>query len=192
MSESCCRPTAKPRLTSAKQALLTAMREIKAGASTAGKPAATAAACSHSQFRLQLRPHLLLNPICSVPIGEATGGVIRESSASSPSNFASTKPRLRSGAIFPTPAPVDAWSKPRNPVKPGSKVEIGLWVPNGKIWVKGFRAERSGHPQRARPTEFAFTSKAWHRPSATICASSSSSCRTRPGDPKPKTATCNF
>jgi hypothetical protein len=25
-----------------------------------------------------------------------------------------------------------------NPVKPGSKVEIGLWVPNGKIWVKGF------------------------------------------------------
>ncbi len=25
-----------------------------------------------------------------------------------------------------------------NPVNPGSKVEIGLWVPNGKIWVKGF------------------------------------------------------
>lgn len=25
-----------------------------------------------------------------------------------------------------------------NPVKAGSKVEIGLWVPNGKIWVKGF------------------------------------------------------
>jgi hypothetical protein len=25
-----------------------------------------------------------------------------------------------------------------NPVKSGSKVEIGLWVPNGKIWVKGF------------------------------------------------------
>jgi hypothetical protein len=24
------------------------------------------------------------------------------------------------------------------PVKPGAKVEIGLWVPNGKIWVKGF------------------------------------------------------
>jgi hypothetical protein len=23
-------------------------------------------------------------------------------------------------------------------VKPGAKVEIGLWVPNGKIWVKGF------------------------------------------------------
>jgi len=25
-----------------------------------------------------------------------------------------------------------------SPVKAGSKVEIGLWVPNGKIWVKGF------------------------------------------------------
>jgi hypothetical protein len=25
-----------------------------------------------------------------------------------------------------------------SPVKHGSKVEIGLWVPNGKIWVKGF------------------------------------------------------
>src|SRR5246500_5189738 len=24
------------------------------------------------------------------------------------------------------------------PVKPGSEVEVGLWVPNGKIWVKGF------------------------------------------------------
>ena len=25
-----------------------------------------------------------------------------------------------------------------SPVKPGAKVEIGLWVPNGKIWIKGF------------------------------------------------------
>lgn len=24
------------------------------------------------------------------------------------------------------------------PVKPGAEVEIGLWLPNGKIWVKGF------------------------------------------------------
>ncbi len=24
------------------------------------------------------------------------------------------------------------------PVKSGAKVEVGLWVPNGKIWVKGF------------------------------------------------------
>lgn len=25
-----------------------------------------------------------------------------------------------------------------NPVNSGAKVEVGLWVPNGKIWVKGF------------------------------------------------------
>ena len=25
-----------------------------------------------------------------------------------------------------------------HPIDPGAKVEIGLWVPNGKIWVKGF------------------------------------------------------
>lgn len=25
-----------------------------------------------------------------------------------------------------------------SPVKAGAKVEIGLWVPNGKIWIKGF------------------------------------------------------
>ena len=24
------------------------------------------------------------------------------------------------------------------PIKPGAQVEIGLWLPNGKIWVKGF------------------------------------------------------
>ena len=46
--------------------------------------------------------------------------------------------RFQSGAISPTPASADVWSKPRSPVKPGAKVEIGLWVPNGKIWVKGF------------------------------------------------------
>jgi PilZ domain len=36
-----------------------------------------------------------------------------------------------------------------SPVKPGSKVEIGLWVPNGKIWVKGFVL--SGVVSRNRP-----------------------------------------
>ncbi len=35
------------------------------------------------------------------------------------------------------------------PVKPGSKVEIGLWVPNGKIWVKGFAL--SGIVSRSGP-----------------------------------------
>jgi hypothetical protein len=37
-----------------------------------------------------------------------------------------------------------------SPVKPGAKVEIGLWVPNGKIWVKGFVL--SGVVTSSRPT----------------------------------------
>src|SRR5215471_10022588 len=36
-----------------------------------------------------------------------------------------------------------------NPVTPGAKVEIGLWVPNGKIWVKGFAL--SGVVTRSAP-----------------------------------------
>jgi hypothetical protein len=37
-----------------------------------------------------------------------------------------------------------------SPVKSGAKVEIGLWVPNGKIWVKGFAL--SGVVTRSAPT----------------------------------------
>jgi PilZ domain len=37
-----------------------------------------------------------------------------------------------------------------SPVTPGAKVEIGLWVPNGKIWVKGFAL--SGVVTRSGPT----------------------------------------
>lgn len=36
------------------------------------------------------------------------------------------------------------------PVKPGAKVEIALWVPNGKIWIKGFAL--SGVVTRSGPT----------------------------------------
>jgi PilZ domain len=36
------------------------------------------------------------------------------------------------------------------PVKSGAKVEIGLWVPNGKIWIKGFAL--SGVVTRSGPT----------------------------------------
>lgn len=37
-----------------------------------------------------------------------------------------------------------------SPVKPGAQVEIGLWVPNGKLWVKGFAL--SGVVTRSAPT----------------------------------------
>lgn len=36
------------------------------------------------------------------------------------------------------------------PVKPGAQVEIGLWLPNGKIWVKGFAL--TGVVTRSGPT----------------------------------------
>jgi hypothetical protein len=36
------------------------------------------------------------------------------------------------------------------PVKSGSKVDIGLWLANGKIWVKGFAL--SGVVTRSGPT----------------------------------------
>ena len=36
-----------------------------------------------------------------------------------------------------------------SPVKPGAKVEIGLWLPNGKVWVKGFAL--SGVVTRSAP-----------------------------------------
>jgi PilZ domain len=36
-----------------------------------------------------------------------------------------------------------------SPVKSGAKVEVGLWVPNGKIWVKGFAM--SGVVTRSAP-----------------------------------------
>lgn len=35
-------------------------------------------------------------------------------------------------------------------VKPGAEVEIGLWLPNGKIWVKGFAL--TGVVTRSGPT----------------------------------------
>ena len=37
-----------------------------------------------------------------------------------------------------------------SPVKSGAKVDIGLWVPNGKIWVKGFAL--TGIVTRCAPT----------------------------------------
>jgi hypothetical protein len=37
-----------------------------------------------------------------------------------------------------------------SPVKPGAQVEIGLWVPNGKVWIKGFAL--SGIVTRSGPS----------------------------------------
>ena len=119
------------------EALLTAMREIKAGTSSGAKPGAATAP----------QPQPVPTPASATPPFEPD--------LFSPS-WASDRrrhPRIKCFVavelrVDETLAPI--WGNLSNtsasgclietatPVKAGSKVEIGLWVPNGKIWVKGF------------------------------------------------------
>jgi len=122
------------------EALLNAMREIKAGAAAeAGK----AVAATQMQPSSQLVP----TPVSATPPFE-------------PDLFAPTlgsdrrkHPRIKcfvAVELRVDDAPTPIWGNLSNtsaggclvetasPVKSGAKVEIGLWVPNGKIWVKGF------------------------------------------------------
>lgn len=120
------------------EALLTAMREIKASASGAGNS-------SVSQNRVELHP--VPTPASATPPFEPD--------LFSP-NFGSDRrrhPRIKcfvAVELRVDDAPHPIWGNLANtsaggclvetasPVKEGAKVEIGLWVPNGKIWVKGF------------------------------------------------------
>jgi hypothetical protein len=125
------------------EALLAAMREIKAAASskgitgTTGKPASEPA----------LPPQPVPTPASATPPFEPD--------LFSP-NFGSDRrrhPRIKCFVavelrVDESPTPV--WGNLSNtsvggclvetatPLKSGSKVEIGLWLANGKIWVKGF------------------------------------------------------
>jgi hypothetical protein len=119
------------------QALLTAMRDIKAGAP--GKTGTTDS--------VPLTPQPTPTPASATPPFEPD--------MFSP-NWGSDRrrhPRIKCFVavelrVDEVPAPI--WGNLSNtsaggclvetahPVKPGAKVEIGLWVPNGKIWVKGF------------------------------------------------------
>lgn len=118
------------------EALLAAMREIKAGMSTVGKSGPVAP-----------QPQPVPTPASASPPFEPD--------LFSP-NWGSDRrrhPRIKCFVavelrVDETPTPI--WGNLSNtsasgclietaqPVKPGAKVEIGLWVPNGKIWVKGF------------------------------------------------------
>lgn len=132
-------------------ALLAAMREIKAGAAESGKGSATAEA--------QDSPQPIPTPASATPPFE-------------PDLFAPTfgsdrrkHPRIK--CFVAVELRVDDVTSPiwgnlsntsaggclvetASPVPPGAKVEIGLWVPNGKIWVKGFAL--SGVVTRSGPT----------------------------------------
>ena len=120
------------------EALLNAMREIKADAAKSGlKPKQTA----------QEPPRPVPTPSSSTPPFEPD--------LFSP-NWSSDRrrhPRIKcfvAVELRVDDAPNSIWGNLSNtsaggclvetasPVKAGAKVEIGLWVPNGKIWIKGF------------------------------------------------------
>ena len=141
--EDCCRPTAKPRWRNAKTRYWWLCVRSKRAATAAAKSTRRISLLRPSQCQvcqLPLLPHLRLNPICSVPIGDPTAVAIRESSASSPSSFGSTKRRRPSGAIFPIPAWVDVWWKPRALSSPGRRSKSACGCPTEKSGSKGLRS----------------------------------------------------
>jgi len=121
------------------QALVAAMRQIKAGASGSGKTNAAAES--------EAIPHPTPAPASSTPPFEPD--------FFSP-NWGSDRrrhPRIKcfvAVELKVDSGPTPIWGNLSNtsaggclietatPVKGGAQVEIGLWVPNGKIWVKGF------------------------------------------------------
>jgi hypothetical protein len=124
-------------------ALLTAMREIKAGAAATGKQAAGKSAAANNAPQPQPVP----TPASATPPFEPD--------LFSP-NWGSDRrrhPRIKCFVavelrVDNEPTPI--WGNLSNtsvggclvetasPVKPGAEVKIGLWLANGKIWVKGF------------------------------------------------------
>lgn len=136
-------------------ALLTAMREIKAAAPATGKSGSGKSAASESA----VQPYPVATPASASPPFEPD--------LFSP-NFGSDRrqhPRIKcfvAVELHVDDAPTPIWGNLSNtsvggclvetatPVKPGAKVEIGLWLANGKIWVKGFAI--SGVVTRSGPT----------------------------------------
>jgi hypothetical protein len=121
------------------QALVTAMREIKAEAAKSGKGGTAA--------QSPAMPEPSASPTTSIPPFEPD--------FFSP-NWGSDRrrhPRIKcfvAVELRVDEGPNPIWGNLSNtsaggclvetasPVPSGAKVEIGLWVPNGKIWVKGF------------------------------------------------------
>ena len=134
------------------EALLTAMREIKAGAPTAARSTGGAAVAPPPVPTPTPTPASATPPFEPDLFGPNWGSDRRR------------HPRIKCFVavelrVDEVPTPI--WGNLSNtsaggclvetaqPVKAGSKVEIGLWVPNGKIWVKGFAL--SGVVSRSGP-----------------------------------------
>ncbi|HUC28085.1 MAG TPA: PilZ domain-containing protein [Candidatus Acidoferrum sp.] len=121
------------------ETLLAAMREIKGGAAGSVQSQVSSAPAS--------TPHPMPTPVSSTPPFEPD--------LFSP-NWSSDRrrhPRIKcfvAVELHVDDAPTPVWGNLSNtsvggclvetasPVKSGAKVEIGLWLANGKIWVKGF------------------------------------------------------
>ena len=131
-------------------ALLAAMREIKAGVSAAGKSSVPSAAAP--------APQPMPTPASATPPFEP------DLFAPNWSTDRRRHPRIKCFVavelrVDDIPTPI--WGNLSNtsvggclvetatPVQPGANVDIGLWLPNGKIWVKGFAL--SGVVMRSGP-----------------------------------------
>ena len=127
-------------------ALVEAMREIKTNAA-AGKPAGKAMAAKAASSQTATEPQAVPTPASATPPFEPD--------LFSPSFGSDRRRHPRIKCFVAVELRVDEVSTPiwgnlsntsaggclvetASAVKPGAKVEIGLWVPNGKIWVKGF------------------------------------------------------
>lgn len=119
------------------ESLLKAMREIKAGAASAATTGGTTAAAAPEHI-----PTAATAPPFEPDLFSPNWGSDRR-----------RHPRLKcflAVELRVDDAPTPIWGnlsntsvggclvETANPVKPGAKVEIGLWLANGKIWVKGF------------------------------------------------------
>jgi len=125
------------------QALLNAMREIKVEASKGGQKSS-----QKSSAPAKESPRQVPTPISPTPPFEPD--------LFSPNDWSSDRrrhPRIKcfvAVELRVDDSPDSIWGNLSNtsaggclvetasPVQPGAKVEIGLWVPNGKLWVKGF------------------------------------------------------
>lgn len=119
------------------EALLAAMREIKGGASSAREPDAE----SESPAPQPVPTDASATPPFEPDLFQANWGDDRR-----------RHPRIKcfvAVELRVQDVPVPVWGnlsntsaggclvETANSIEPGAKVEIGLWVPNGKIWVKG-------------------------------------------------------
>ena len=125
------------------EALMKAMREIKAGMSSPNQSPAGATGSAENAVPPQAVP----TPTSATPPFEP------DVFASNWNSDRRKHPRIKcfvAVELRVDDAPSPIWGnlsntgaggclvETANPVKPGAKVEIGLWLPNGKIWVKGF------------------------------------------------------